>query len=88
MRRTFCGRIGFRTEYVIHATPSAASPSEVDQKVQELIQQSAQRFQQGQFFEPIAEQIDLGSGVITGRLRQGEEDGQVDHVIALYPKIP
>lgn len=88
IRRTFRGRIGYRTEYTIHATTSPLpdpSVSEVEDKVKELLQKSEKRFQQGQFFEPIADQIDLGGAVVTSRLTQGAGGAKVDHLIAIYP---
>ena len=88
IRRTFCGRIGYRTEYIIHASPAplpGASATEVEHKVKELLQNSEKRFQQGHFFEPIADQIDLGGAVVTGRLTQGMGGAKVDHLIAIYP---
>lgn len=88
IRQTFRGRIGYRTAFVIHASPPpVAGPgaSEVENKVKELLQHSEKRFQQGLFFMPIADQIDRGGAVVTSRLTQGSDGAKVDHLIAIYP---
>lgn len=84
MRRSFCGRIGFRTEYVLHVTNTNLH-SDIDEKVKELLQQSEKKFREGQFFEPIADQVDQGFGIVTGRLKQGQDEAQSDHLVAIYP---
>lgn len=87
VRRTFRGQIGRNTAYVIHASPTLSPSVEIDHNIKALLQQTEKRFQDGFFFESIGQQVDLGPAVITSRLKQGQGDEQVDHVIAIYPLV-
>lgn len=85
LRKKYCGRIGSNTNFVIHASPSPKPEEQINKEFADLLSASEQRFFTGKFFEPFAQQVDLKSAIITSRMRQGNEDRPVDHLIAIFP---
>ena len=84
-RSRHCGRIGLRTNYVIHASPPPPPGEQLEQSVRELLKASEERFFAGRHFAPFAEQVDVNSAVITSRMRQGADEQVVDHLVAIFP---
>lgn len=84
LRSAFRGRIGLRCEYVIHSKPVPANRESGEESLASVLRNTELRFQQGFFFQPISDQADLCSVVITGRIKQGEVNEQTDHLVAIY----
>lgn len=84
LRLAFQGKIGLRCGYVIHSGSVPANEEGDEESIASVLRNTEQRFQQGFFFQPIADQADLSSVVITGRIKQGESQEQTDHLIAIY----
>lgn len=84
LRSAFRGRIGLRCEYVIHSKSVPAHKEDGEESMASVLRNTEQRFQQGFFFQPISDQADLCSVVITGKIKQGEMQEQTDHLIAIY----